>query len=283
MDFEWTNPSKSAFTFDPSFSKNIPFETPSKKRVLPRHARVDISQGTLTSTDSPPKTFNTAAKQFGNVTPVTSGNRGSFPFSSTSSTTFNRNKFSADFFTPRKSTPGIASDVSSAGESPFPDDSPELPPRRQQQTQYEKIRGARRFQDAIYRKRIQKPRRSYITGTSKHQHSDSDDAGQTHEGDVFALTTTDNTPIDKDEKNHKVSIWTSDPDLPYVASGYVQLVFNMFLVGVALYIGLAFIRTIQRDVDQKVEEYSAGTFFLLLASLTFRNTAGDGSLLKRVP
>jgi len=35
----------------------------------------------------------------------------------------------------------------------------------------------------------------------------------------------------------------------------------MFLVGVALYLGVGFIRTIQRDVDLKVEEYSAGDLF----------------------
>ena len=36
MDFEWTNPHKSAFTFDPSFPKslNSSLETPTKKRVL---------------------------------------------------------------------------------------------------------------------------------------------------------------------------------------------------------------------------------------------------------
>jgi hypothetical protein len=161
-------------------------------------------------------------------------------------------------------------DVSSAGESPLPDDSPDVPPRRPQQTPYEKIRGARKFHDAIRRKRIQKPRRSYITGISKYD-SDSDDGSQSQEGDVFALTTTDNTSAAKNEKNQKVSSWTADPDLPYVASGYVQLVFNMFLVGVALYIGLAFIRTIQRDVDLKVEEYSAGIYRVPeLLSLTLK-------------
>lgn len=104
---------------------------------------------------------------------------------------------------------------------------------------------------------------------------------------MFALTTTENTSSTNNDKNHKVSSWTADPDLPYVASGYVQLVFNMFLVGVALYIGLAFIRTIQRDVDLKVEEYSAGIpSSLFLFHFTFclqsRNTARNGSVLKRV-
>jgi hypothetical protein len=80
--------------------------------------------------------------------------------------------------------------------------------------------------------------------------------------------------------NQKSSIWTSDPDLPYVASGYVQLVFNMFLVGVALYIGLAFIRTIQRDVDLKVEEYSAGN--IPGSTTDGRNTTRNGGLFERI-
>jgi hypothetical protein len=187
--------------------------------------------------------------------PVTDGDGGSFLFSSTP-TTFNRNKFAPDFFTPRNPASGMPSsdvDVSSAGESPLPNDSPDQP-QRKVPTQYDKIRATRKYQDAIRRKRIQKSRRSYIVGSSKYDDSDSDnDTSLKPQPDVFALNN-NNT----NGKSSQPASWTSDPDLPYVASGYVQLVFNMFLVGVALYLGLAFIRTIQRDVDQKVEEYSAG-------------------------
>ena len=279
MDFEWTDPHKSAFTFDPSFSRslnNTSLQTPTKKRIsfiLP----CELISGQLTATDSPPKPLNTASKQFGNIQPVTNGNGGSFLFSSTP-TTFNRNKFSADFFTPRASSPGIASsdvDVSSPGESPLPDDSPDQPSRRVP-TAYEKIRGARKFQDAVRRKRIQKPKRSYITGASKYDSESEDDSTQRQQSDIFALTTTTYNN-NANSNNQKSPAWTTDPDLPYVASGYVQLVFNMFLVGVALYIGLAFIQTIQRDVNQKVEEYSTGT--ITLCEINSRNTARNGSLL----
>src|SRR5579859_210113 len=210
--------------------------------------------GPINSTDAPPKSMNIGAKVFGNVPPVSSGNSGSFLFSSTPTTTFNRNKISSDFFTPRQATPGIASsdvDVSSPGESPLPDDSPDPVPRRPT-SQYDKIRGARKYHDAIRRKRIHKPKRAYITGSATRYDTESDDEPpQSPLPDLFAINTANTSA------NQKTSTWTSDPDLPYVASGYVQLVFNMFLVGVALYIGFAFIRTIQRDVDQKVEEYSA--------------------------
>lgn len=255
MDFEWTNPHKSAFSFDPSFSRSLnnAFETPTKKRICRKDFFHEL--GPINATDSPPKPLNTSAKQFGNIAPVSKGPGGSFLFSSTPAS--NRNKFSTDFFTPRNTSPVVASsdvDVSSAGESPLPDDSPDPVPRRKP-TQYEKIHGARKYQDAVRRKRIQKPKRAYITGSGRYDTESEDDTPQSPQTDVFALTNTNNN-------NQKASTWTSDPDLPYVASGYLQLIFNMFLVGVALYIVWAFIRTIQRDVDQKVEEYSAGITFM---------------------
>lgn len=55
------------------------------------------------------------------------------------------------------------------------------------------------------------------------------------------------------------SNWTINDhrDLPYVASGYLQLLFNLFLLGILLYFLVSFIMTIQADVNKKVEEYSA--------------------------
>ncbi|BFZ57241.1 hypothetical protein PYCC9005_004292 [Savitreella phatthalungensis] len=53
--------------------------------------------------------------------------------------------------------------------------------------------------------------------------------------------------------------WTMEDhrDLPYIASGYLQLGFNLFVLGVVLYFVVVFIQTIQADVNKKVEEYSA--------------------------
>ncbi|KAJ1982437.1 hypothetical protein H4R33_005035 [Dimargaris cristalligena] len=45
-------------------------------------------------------------------------------------------------------------------------------------------------------------------------------------------------------------------DLPFILSGYIQMFFNLFIVGVILYVVTQFIMTIQRDVDLKVDEYS---------------------------
>lgn len=45
-------------------------------------------------------------------------------------------------------------------------------------------------------------------------------------------------------------------EIPFIASSYLQLFFNILLLLVILYLMFAFVSTIQRDVDQKVEEYS---------------------------
>ncbi|KAJ2723665.1 hypothetical protein GGI07_002460 [Coemansia sp. Benny D115] len=46
-------------------------------------------------------------------------------------------------------------------------------------------------------------------------------------------------------------------DIPYVISGYLQLGFNVFMVGMVLTIITNVLLTIQRDVNAKVQEYSA--------------------------
>ncbi|OLL25636.1 Nucleus export protein brr6 [Neolecta irregularis DAH-3] len=67
------------------------------------------------------------------------------------------------------------------------------------------------------------------------------------------------SPIKRPEFENQQKSWTVEThrDIPYIASGYLQLLFNLFLIGILLYLVLAFVKTIQRDVDQKVEEYSA--------------------------
>ncbi|KAJ2696161.1 hypothetical protein H4R19_005769, partial [Coemansia spiralis] len=46
-------------------------------------------------------------------------------------------------------------------------------------------------------------------------------------------------------------------DIPYVISGYLQLGFNVFMVGTVLMVVVNVLLTIQRDVNAKVQEYSA--------------------------
>ncbi|KAJ1802557.1 hypothetical protein LPJ75_006151 [Coemansia sp. RSA 2598] len=45
-------------------------------------------------------------------------------------------------------------------------------------------------------------------------------------------------------------------DLPYVISGYLQLGFNVFMVGTVLVIVVNVLLTIQRDINAKVQEYA---------------------------
>jgi hypothetical protein len=49
----------------------------------------------------------------------------------------------------------------------------------------------------------------------------------------------------------------SQRDYAYIMSGYIQTGFNLFVVLVLMYLALQVILTIQRDVQQKVTEYSA--------------------------
>src|SRR5439155_9211855 len=118
---------------------------------------------------------------------------------------------------------------------------------------YGKIHGACRFQDVLRRRRIRKPRHHFITKGSKFD-SESDDDSTWSQPNAFPLTTS----TTKNADSQKPPKWTTDPDFLYLTSEYIQLAFNMFLVGVALFLGLEFIQTIRRNVDQKVVEYSNG-------------------------
>lgn len=62
-------------------------------------------------------------------------------------------------------------------------------------------------------------------------------------------------PTDKLSQSNSWSLH-DHRDLPYIASGYLQLFFNLFLLSVLLYFLVSFIMTIQADVNKKVEEYS---------------------------
>ncbi|TPX57595.1 hypothetical protein PhCBS80983_g03721 [Powellomyces hirtus] len=44
--------------------------------------------------------------------------------------------------------------------------------------------------------------------------------------------------------------------LPYMISGYIQMIFSMLVIGMMLYLGVQFILTVRHDLDMKAEEYS---------------------------
>ncbi|KAJ3033139.1 hypothetical protein HK097_004963, partial [Rhizophlyctis rosea] len=44
--------------------------------------------------------------------------------------------------------------------------------------------------------------------------------------------------------------------LPYMVSGYIQLLFTLIVIGLLLYMIVQFMRTVQHDLDMKADEYS---------------------------
>lgn len=75
--------------------------------------------------------------------------------------------------------------------------------------------------------------------------------------------TNDNNNDNKDtatEAKEKTSILSkivSDPNIPYVLSLYLQLLFNLLLIGTILYLLFIFIRTIKSDISHKLETYTS--------------------------
>jgi len=68
------------------------------------------------------------------------------------------------------------------------------------------------------------------------------------------------SPITQTTSNHYTLNMPSPSahksELPYLLSGYLQFSFNLCLILVFLYLLVHFILTVQRDVEQKVSEYS---------------------------
>ncbi|KAJ3147601.1 hypothetical protein HDU89_005217 [Geranomyces variabilis] len=44
--------------------------------------------------------------------------------------------------------------------------------------------------------------------------------------------------------------------LPYMISGYIQMLFSLFVLGSMLYVGVQFVLTVRHDLDMKADEYS---------------------------
>ncbi|KAF9493928.1 hypothetical protein BDN71DRAFT_1418857 [Pleurotus eryngii] len=67
-------------------------------------------------------------------------------------------------------------------------------------------------------------------------------------------------PIRQSTSNHYTLHMPSPPvpqsDLPYILSGYLQFFFNLALILLFLYLVVQFIITVQRDVQERISEYS---------------------------
>lgn len=95
--------------------------------------------------------------------------------------------------------------------------------------------------------KIRRRRQKHLRDVHHEQYSDEDDLDET------------SATSQNGSKHGANQSWgvNDHRDLPYIASGYLQLFFNLFLLGVLLYFLVSFIWTIQADVNKKVEEYSA--------------------------
>lgn len=64
---------------------------------------------------------------------------------------------------------------------------------------------------------------------------------------------------DNKASKSEIDSWNAPQyDYAYIISGYIQTGFNLFIVLVLVYLAVQAILTIQRDVQQKVDEYSLG-------------------------
>lgn len=77
----------------------------------------------------------------------------------------------------------------------------------------------------------------------------------------------------------------TDPTIPYVLSLYLQLFFNLLLIGVILYFLLVFIRTIKADISYKLETYTSDAMqeISLCSREYYRNKCSIEDGQKRVP
>jgi hypothetical protein len=86
--------------------------------------------------------------------------------------------------------------------------------------------------------------------------------------------TVDQKPVTESAKSEKsladsqpakndADVWNAPQyDYAYIISGYIQTGFNLFIVLVIVYLAVQAILTIQRDVQQKVAEYSTGEYVI---------------------
>jgi hypothetical protein len=136
----------------------------------------------------------------------------------------------------------------------------------------------------IFKKR-QQSRDGRMGGRQREEdeHDDADDSDSEDEEDRAMSALTQNT-----SNHYTLNIPAPPPpqsDLPYILLGsvfptfntynndnlmsrrYLQFVFNLSLILLFLYVVVQFILTVQRDVEQRISEYSMGTSFYLMADL----------------
>ncbi|KAJ2394638.1 hypothetical protein GGI23_004611, partial [Coemansia sp. RSA 2559] len=113
----------------------------------------------------------------------------------------------------------------------------------------------RKIYSRRHRQKQQKARRSFDEeGASQETTNGSGSGAWLTESDTEVQRTESDRRAVQQRTNERLQMHR---DLPYVISGYLQLGFNMFMVGTVLVIVVNVLLTIRRDVNSKVQEYSA--------------------------
>ncbi|GBE78697.1 Nucleus export protein [Sparassis crispa] len=107
----------------------------------------------------------------------------------------------------------------------------------------------------VYRSRQRARERSMLRkGRSREVHEDESESGDESDDEDRRI------PPAQNMSNHYTLNMSgsaaSRSDLPYVLLGYLQFFFNLSLILVFLYLLVQFILTVQRDVEQRISEYS---------------------------
>ncbi|KAI8824817.1 Di-sulfide bridge nucleocytoplasmic transport domain-containing protein [Fimicolochytrium jonesii] len=120
---------------------------------------------------------------------------------------------------------------------------------------------------ATPKRRILQPRRRSPKGRPFYRELQRDESGS--DEDVFVAWNS-RKRLKKDDAEVSESSYSGHPQytptsegfssrtvlLPYMISGYIQMLFSTVIIGIMLYIIVQFVLTVQHDLDMKAEEYS---------------------------
>lgn len=148
--------------------------------------------------------------------------------------------------------------------TPLPSSSPSMKPIRNSSPLTDSINGNRKsnFKSPYLR---DTKRRSNLNKQQKDEEEWIDDQQSDDDDDEDAA---DGRNRKKSKKKSKARNWLTllfsfkfksliDPQLPYILSLYLQLIFNVLIVSILLYFVYSFISTVKADVENKVDSYAA--------------------------
>ncbi|RDB29324.1 Nucleus export protein BRL1 [Hypsizygus marmoreus] len=251
MDYEWTSRRK----IEPSWTKTAEDISTPRKRTACFSNFLTV---TSNKSPGPHDDLNPSTTPFGMPQPPMFGSNQNIPF------IFQQNPASRTpnpppwmppaLFSPDKAFPNPpvqqeVNDVDMSEVSPNKADEPNPDPGTSTGARIVAWGGARRVDNARKKSRdAGGPRRRRQAGEE-----DEDDPFTSEEEDGVA-------PLTRNLSHHYTLNMPAPPlpqsDLPYILLGYLQFLFNLSLILLFLYVVVQFILTVQRDVEQRISEYS---------------------------